>query len=260
LSGYKKLKFYFDEELAELLAEKIKDHYPGFEDRKFINDVFHAVNDLELKARVQVITERLHHYLPSNYQESVSILLKILGPENDKETGMFTEGYWLMPVALFVERYGLDDFDTSVQAIAEITKRHTSEFAVRPLLAKYPTRMLEQMKIWSKEDNVHLRRLASEGVRPRLPWARKLAQYTENPKPIIPILENLKEDHSKFVQKSVANCMNDILKDNYETAMDILRKWSKSSNPNTQWIVKHALRNELKKNNPEALKLVPSRR
>ena len=256
MSEYKKLKYYYDNELAQLLAGKIKEPFPEFNDKAFINKISNSVDDLELKARVEIFADCLHEFLPGNYKKAVSILVRILGPENNKETGMFTEGYWLMPVAYYIEKYGTDDFETSVGAIAEITKRNTGEYAVRPFLRKYPKKMLAKMKMWSNNTNVHLRRLASEGVRPRLPWATRLDEFIEYPEHIIPILENLKEDESKFVQKSVANCMNDILKDNYDTAMSILKVWSRSDNMNTKWIVKHALRNEIKKNNQEAAKLI----
>jgi 3-methyladenine DNA glycosylase AlkC len=253
---HKKLKYYYDKELAKLLAGKIKDPFPEFDDITYIKKVSISVDELELKARVEIFADCLHEFLPSNYKKAVSILVKILGPENKKETGMFTEGYWLMPVAYFIEKYGTADLGTSVNAIAEITKRHTGEYAVRPFLKKHTKKMLVQMKKWSNEKNVHLRRLACEGVRPRLPWAKRLDEFIESPELIMPILENLKEDESKFVQKSVANCMNDILKDNYDMAMSVLGKWASSDNKNTKWIVKHALRNEIKKKNPGALELI----
>ncbi|NHJ48334.1 MAG: 3-methyladenine DNA glycosylase [Asgard group archaeon] len=256
MAEYKKLKYYFDKELAQLLAKKIKYYYKLFNDKDFIKNISEFVNDLELKDRVELITDNLRKYLPDDYEKAVSYLQLILGPENPKETGMFTEGYWLMPVAFFVEKYGLENFDVSIKTINEITKRHTGEYTVRPFLEKYPVKMLNIMKKWSKDSNVHVRRLACEGVRPRLPWHRRLKIFIENPKPILAILENLKEDESKFVQKSVANCLNDILKDNYEIAMKLLRKWSESKNRNTKWIIKHALRNEIKRENQEAMALI----
>jgi 3-methyladenine DNA glycosylase AlkC len=104
---------------------------------------------------------------------------------------------------------------------------------------------------WSQNKNVHVRRLSSEGIRPRLPWAKKLDQFILDPKPILPILENLKQDKSLFVKKSVANNLNDILKDNYWIGIEVLKKWSESRNTDTQWIIKHGLRNEIKKGNLE---------
>ncbi len=116
--------------------------------------------------------------------------------------------------------------------------------------------MISLMLKWSQSKNVHVRRLSSEGIRPRLPWARKLDQFIRDPKPILPILENLRQDESLFVKKSVANNLNDILKDNYDIGFKVLKKWSDSQNTNTQLIIKHALRNELKKGNLEAKRLI----
>ena len=256
MTEYKQFKYYYDKELAVLLAKKIKPFYSKFNDKEFIKAISVGVKDLELKARVELITDALKNHLPKNYKTSINILLKILGPENENETGMFKEYYWLMPVAYYIEKYGIDDFETSINAINEITKRNTGEYAIRPFLRKYKAKTLGVMKKWSKDKNVHVRRLASEGVRTRLPWSQKLDQFILDPTPIFEILENLKEDDSLFVRKSVANNMNDILKDNYDIGIKVLRKWSKSKNSNTKWIVKHALRNEIKKQNPEALKLV----
>jgi len=256
MAEHKQLKHYYDKDLAKLLGDKIIKAYPKFPKQKFISIIDRKTGGLELKDRVNVITETLYEFLPKDYKKSVKILMSILGPPNQNETGMFKEGYWLMPVAFFVEKYGIDDFTTSTDAIYEITQRNTGEYAVRPFLVKYPKKTISLMLKWSKNKNVHIRRLSSEGMRPKLPWAKKLQQFVDDPRPILPILENLKEDESLFVRKSVANNLNDILKDNYDVAIKVLKKWSESKNTNTQWIVKHALRNELKKGNLEAKQLV----
>ena len=254
--AYKKLKLWFDKDLAILLSGKIRKHHPRFDDRGFVREIAGGIEDLELKDRVELIADVLRANLPSDYSRAVKLLLKTLGPENDKETGMFTDGYWLMPVAKFVEKYGLNHFSISMNAIQEITKRHTGEYCIRPYIEKYPQKTLGVMEEWSLDSNVHLRRLACEGLRPRLPWAGKLQQFIDDPGPIIPIIENLRDDNSKFVQKSVANNLNDILKDNYQIGIAIIRKWSKGAGQNRKWIIKHALRNQLKKQNPEAQKII----
>ena len=256
MAEYKQLKYYFDKELARLLAGKIIKVYPKFSKQRFVNTVDKKTKGLELKDRVEVLADTLHEFLPTDYKTAIKILMKILGPPNQNETGMFKEGYWLMPVAYFVEKYGVDDFKTSTDAIYKITQRNTGEYAVRPFLVKYPEKMTSLMLMWSKDKNVHVKRLSSEGLRTRLPWAKKLEQFIDDPKPIFSILENLKEDKSLFVKKSVANNLNDILKDNYDIAISVIRNWSKSKNPDTQWIIRHALRNQIKKGNPEAMKLV----
>jgi len=166
---------------------------------------------------------------------------------------MFSNFYWIMPIAKYVEKYGLDDFEISMQAIMEITKRNTSEYTIRPFIEKYPQRTMTQMLEWSTHSNFHVRRLASEGGRPRLPWASKLDMFIENPSPLLPILENLKDDSSKYVQKSVANCINDILKDNLEIAKGLIENWVQNPTKDRTWIIKHALRNLLKKEDEWAI-------
>ena len=254
--AYKKLKFWFDKELAVLLAEKLVPVYPTFQSTAFIKEVEEGTEGLELKDRVELIADKLQEYLPEAYPETLSILTQILGPENEKETGMFTEGYWLMPIAKFVEKYGLDHFEQSIDAIQEITKRNTGEYCIRPYLKAFPEATEKIMLKWAADDNVHVRRLACEGMRPKLPWAPKLQQYIDDPGPILPILELLKDDTSKFVQKSVANNLNDILKDNYEIGMQVLDRWVEGASPARKWIIKHALRNQLKAENPAAIALM----
>ena len=247
--AYKKLKLWFDKELAELLSKKIEAVTNGFDSASFIEAVDKGVQPLELKARVELIADELHRHLSPDYSHNIQVLMKIVGPENEEETGMFTNFYWLMPMAKYIEKYGLDDFDLSVEAMLEVTKRHTSEYTIRPFLEKYPNKMYSLLMEWVKDPNSHVRRLASEGIRPRLPWAPALKQYIADPRPILPILEALKNDSSKYVQKSVANCLNDILKDNFEIGKSLIDDWSVHPTKERKWIVKHALRNFLKKEN-----------
>ena len=252
----KKLKDWFDKDLAVLLSEKIKVHDRSFDSRRFIKEVAEGTKNLELKDRVALIADQLQANLPSDFKQAINICRRILGPELKKETGMFTEGYWLMPVAKYVEKYGINHFSESMDAIKMITKRHTGEYCIRPFVIKYPDKTLAVMEKWSHNANVHVRRLSSEGLRPRLPWASELEQFVENPTPVLEILENLKDDDSKFVQKSVANNLNDILKDNYEIGIDVIKRWSKGAKQNRKWIIKHALRNPVKTKDPQALKII----
>nr|WP_298998940.1 DNA alkylation repair protein [uncultured Allomuricauda sp.] len=253
--AYKQLKLWFDEELAELLANKFLENHVAINKNAFIDFIAQSIEELELKDRVEYIADALKQNLSGNYEEDISHFMKILGPENEKETGMFKEFYWIMPLAKYVEKYGLEYFDTSMQAIYEITKRNTGEYTIRPFLENYQDRTLTTLLKWSKDRNKHVRRLSSEGIRPRLPWANKLDAFSKDPTPILPILENLKDDSSKYVQKSVANCMNDILKDNPEVGKSVLETWSVDAGKERKWIIKHALRNLIKNNDTWALHL-----
>ncbi|MBL4681135.1 MAG: hypothetical protein JKY88_10500 [Pseudomonadales bacterium] len=256
MTEYKKLKYYFDQELGLLLAKKIKVYYPKFKTRPFVKVIQSSVEELELKQRVELIADALFRQLPANYHDALDILIKILGPENAKETGMFTEGYWLMPVAFYVEKYGLDHYEESMHFVEEVTKRSTGEYTIRPFLLARPEETLAIAMNWSNNKNSHIRRLASEGLRPRLPWAKKITIFSQDPTPVISVLENMKSDPSAYVRKSVANNLADFLKENYEYIISVLIKWEANASKETQWIIKHALRNEIKKENPIALQLV----
>lgn len=232
----------FGENLAKLLSDKIIQIHKTFPARQFVSSVKKEVVGKTYTERTVIIAVNLKKYLPDNYEQAINILLQILGPENKEETGMFTNFYWLLPVGKYVELYGLDNFSLSIKALEEITKRNTGEYAIRPFARKYPAKTLAVCKRWAKSKNFHLRRLASEGLRPKLPWATKLDTWNKNPKPVFEILELLKEDEIKFVKKSVANHLRDWIKVNPKEAAKIISTWQKSKNENTRWILKHALR------------------
>ncbi len=233
---------YFGANLAELLSDKILKVYANFPKDKYVQTIKNESEGLSYTHRIELHAEVLKSCLPENFDEAVSILLKILGDENANETGMFSEYYWIMPIGKYVEQYGIEHFDTSINAIEEITKRNTGEYAIRPFIRAYPDKTLAKMKGWAKSDNFHLRRIASEGLRPKLPWATKLETFLNHPAPVFEILDILKEDEIMFVKKSVANHLTDWLKVNKEAAFDLISAWQKSNNKHTQWIIKRATR------------------
>ncbi len=233
---------YFGDNLAELLTEKIKPIYKNFDNKTYIENIKEKCINLGYTKRIELHADELKPLLPNAYPKAIHILTQILGEENLNETGMFKEFYWVMPIGKFIEKYGLDHFDISIKAIEEITKRNTGEYAIRPFIRKYPEKTVQIMLEWSTSDNFHLRRLASEGLRPKLPWATKLDTFIENPKPVFQILENLMEDDIKFVQKSVANHLTDYLKVNKKEAVKFIKAYQSSENKHTQWIIKHATR------------------
>lgn len=239
------LKNWFGPNLAELLANKIKKECSKFNSKRFIRHVEQNCQPLELKSRVALITEGLEKELPAGYNDAISILLQIMGEPNLQETGMFKEYYWLMPVGYFIEKNGLENPEISLKAIYELTQRNTGEYALRPFIQKYPGLCIETLSKWAEDKSFHVRRLSSEGLRPKLPWAPKLNLFIENYKPVFSILEKLKKDETKFVQKSVANHLNDYLKLNYDPTAKLINKWKGLKNKNTQWILRHATRNFL---------------
>lgn len=248
-----KFKAYYDTHLARRFAAQIQPLYPPFAAESFIAQVEKEVESLELKARVALIGQALRDHLPAEYPAALEILLAILPPELPAEDGMFNEGFHLMPIAYFIEAYGLDHFEASVRGMYEVTKVHTAEFTIRPFLRRYTERMLAIVLEWTQDPSPHVRRLCSEGTRPRLPWGGHLTQFIENPRPVLPILAALKTDESGYVRKSVANHWNDISKDHPALVIETLGEWHRSGDERTQWIVRHALRSLIKKGDGQAL-------
>ena len=250
------LKHYFGKELCIRLAESIKPCYPDFPVSHFVTAVTEHVEPLELKARVQFIAEGLHDALPFDYPDQLAILLQILGPENDTEQGMFTEGFFLMPVAYFVERYGLEHFRMSMDALYEITKRHTSEYAIRPYILRYPEECVELLASWASDSNFHVRRLVSEGTRPRLPWAKRMNVLHGDPLCNLALLQPLLEDRSTYVRRSVANHLNDLTKDYKQVTINWMADKLGAGWAHGPSMVRHALRSLAKSGDPDALAMI----
>jgi 3-methyladenine DNA glycosylase AlkC len=146
----------------------------------------------------------------------------------------------------YVEQFGLDDFEVSVEALKELTKYGSSEFAIRPFIIKYQDRMLPILHTWAEDANEHVRRLAAEGSRPRGVWTQHITAFRKDPRPVIKLLDRLKADQSLYVRKAVANNLNDISKDHPDLVIETAIRWKKSGNEHTDWIVKHACRTLIK--------------
>lgn len=246
------LKNKYNYQSIKELATNIKTAYREFNHDIFINDVLDDTwNNLELKARMRKITLTLGKHLPANYQQALNII--------DKSLDNYPPGFnhfTLMYFPDFVEIYGQDanNWELSMRALAKYTQSSTSEFAVRPFLINHEKQMMEQMLIWAQDSNEHIRRLATEGCRPQLPWGQALISFKQNPLPVLKILEQLKADPSLYVRKSVANNLNDISKTHPELVIKIAQEWY-GNNANTDWIVKHGCRTLLKKGNQEVMSI-----
>lgn len=249
----KQFKDYFDKALAQRLAKLIGEVYPDFKSRAFVKQVAGQIEQLELKARVAVIAEALREFLPEDYLKALDILMQILGPEDGVKDNKSVRGLQMMPIEHFVGVYGLDHFEPSMRALYEITKRSTAEFAIRSFLIRYEKETLKVLADWVTDASEDVRRLVSEGTRPRLPWAMQLPSFMDNPRPTLRLLEKLKDDPSEYVRRSVANHLNDVTKDNADLAVDVLRRWAKGAGKEREWIVRHALRSLVKQGHKGAL-------
>jgi 3-methyladenine DNA glycosylase AlkC len=233
------------------LAAAIQTVYPEVDTPAFITSIHNEHwNTLELKQRMRHTSVTVRNFLPDDYRAALSILLKV-APTLDRY------GFERIFFSDFVEQYGLHDWEASLPALESFTQAASAEFAVRPFIIQDQTRMLAQMQQWAQHESAHVRRLASEGCRPRLPWAMALPTLKKDPTPILPILEHLKHDPSEDVRRSVANNLNDIAKDNPQVVIDTVRRWhAESSSPETQALIRHALRTLIKAGNPDALALL----
>ena len=256
-------KNMYNEQFFDRFTKDLKLVIKDFDACGFVSQIMDDEwENRELKQRTSHITAILKEFLPADYKEAIAKILELLEyvestqPDfskiDDTKFGLMLEYGWILDN--YVEQYGLDDYETSIKAIEKITQFTSCEFAVRPFIVKYPDKMMKQMLAWSKHKHWGVRRLASEGCRPRLPWAMALPNLKENPAPIIPILENLKNDPARFVRLSVANNLNDIAKDNPETVIELARRWQGESEE-VDWVIKHGCRTLLKQGNSEVMEL-----
>ncbi len=241
------LKYLYSEEYISTLLNSLE--YPSLNHKDFKIAIFDdAWKERELKDRMRHISITLGLFLPKKYADAIEILKKSFLQLNHAyrlENMIFQD---------FVEVYGLDDFQTSMDAMEFFTIDSSSEFAIRKFILKYPDATMKQMLLWAESDNFHVRRLASEGCRPRLPWAVALPLFKKDPTKVLEILELLKNDESEYVRKSVANNLNDISKDNPIIVKEVASSWI-GANTNRDALMKHACRTMLKSSDKDILNL-----
>jgi 3-methyladenine DNA glycosylase AlkC len=242
-----KLKnLFFTASFVTQLGYAIQRVHPDFDKQKFSSLVFDAHwQKRELKEKMRHITGCLQATLDKEFPEALEILTEVAPSFSGFDSMVFPD---------YVQYYGLDHWDLSLPALAFFTTLCSSEYAVRPFLDQDPERAMEYLHTWAEDENEHVRRLASEGCRPRLPWGMALPRFKNDPSLILPVLDKLKDDPSEYVRKSVANNLNDISKDHPELVLDVCERWQGQS-ANTDWIVKHACRGLLKSGNRRAMRL-----
>jgi 3-methyladenine DNA glycosylase AlkC len=247
------LKNLFNEKLIHDFSAILSKTANNFDEESFKKAVLNPTwKTLELKERMRHITHAMHVHIEGSFEnQSTVILNSIIEMECNGRKEMSIEFMFLPD---FIEVYGIDHLETSIKSMEKITQFTSCEFAVRPFILKYPTQMIDQMKTWSKHSHAMVRRLSTEGCRPRLPWAMALPFLKKDPTPILSILEHLKKDVSETVRRSVANNLNDISKDNPDIALQLARQW-KGKSAEIDWLVKHACRTLLKEGVTEIMQL-----
>ncbi len=233
------------------LAAEIGAVHAKFDRRAFVRQATDGFETLELMDRGRHLGRTLRHFLPSDYAAAVDVLLATLPPVRNAAGGMASFHY--LPHTEFVRAYGLPHFEASMRALHALTQHFTGEFAIRPFLEQYAVETLQQLERWVGDPSEHVRRLVSEGTRPRLPWASRLRDFQRDPSPVLQLLEHLRDDPALYVRRSVANNLNDIGKDHPELLVSTVQRWMENASEERRWIVAHALRSRVKHGDPAAL-------
>jgi 3-methyladenine DNA glycosylase AlkC len=252
------LKIFFSPDLVRRLARDLARAHPSFPARAFVRDASAGLDALELLDRGKHIAAALAKHLPPSYPEAIDVLLRSLGPEHatGELLGTGMAPFFYLPHTIFVAERGLDHFDVSMRAQYALTKRFSAEGSIRPFIAKYPARTLAVLRAWARDPNAHVRRLASEGTRLRLPWAMRVAWLDVNPARVLALLELLKDDPATLVRRSVANNLNDLGKVHPELLVATCTKWLRGASPERRALVEHALRSAVKRGDRGALAIL----
>lgn len=240
------LKDWFDEARYQQIARELARLTPSFHPKVFLQNVIEGLEERTLMQRLHQCALAVDSALPGSYRDKVEVLHR-LAPRIE-------HGFVAIFLSDFVASFGLHDFDFSLEALREFTKHGSAEFAVRPFIIADQKRALKTMRRWAENECEHVRRLASEGSRPRLPWGMRLPALVADSSPTAPILEALKRDEALYVRKSVANHLNDITKDHPEWVVGRLEGWNLREERQA-WIAKHACRTLIKRGHPRALQL-----
>ncbi|WP_158584108.1 DNA alkylation repair protein [Salinibius halmophilus] len=242
-------------------AVHIQRVYPQFNLVSFEAQCLQNLDALELKQRSRQIQQALADHLPKDIAQSANILCAALADDNTTENLTWTTddtgiaGWFIMPMADYLAEYGIEQPEICLPALQAMTSRSSSEFAIRPFIHRYPELLQQEILTWASHNNLHVRRLASEGSRPRLPWGMRLPHLVNNPEPLRPILETLIDDPSEYVRRSVANNLNDIVKDHPQWVIDFAKKWWAPNNKPRHKLLRHACRTLFKQGNPQVLEL-----
>ncbi len=247
------LKNIYSKKFFDSFLKSIKKVNPKFDATSFLKQIFDTEwADRELKQRMRHISKVLKNHLSDDFEKNAKTIVALV--EQLQKEGKNEESLEYMFLPDFIEVYGIDNFKNSMKAIEKITQFTSCEFGVRPFLIKYPQKGIQQMLKWSSHQHPMVRRLSTEGCRPRLPWAMAIPFLKKDPSPILPILEKLKNDSSESVRRSVANNLNDISKDHPAVVSGLAKKWF-GKDKEIDWLVKHACRTLLKQGNQEVMKL-----
>lgn len=250
------LKNFFDRRVIGAIAADFARVQPRFSEALFARECLTGLDELTLTQRAAHIAEAMHRHLPSDYEHAVELIVASLDEPHPGVPPSAMATFRYLPHVMYVARYGLDHFEPSMRAQLALTQRFTAEFSIRAFIVRYPERTHRELLAWTEHPSAHVRRLVSEGTRTRLPWASRLVDYQRDPRPVLVLLERLKDDPERYVQRSVANSLNDLAKDHPDLVAELCRRWLVDANDGRKWIVNHALRSLIKRGHRGALALL----
>lgn len=237
------------------IADALHSAWKDFPRQRFMRGANDGLEELELKQRVRHIIGVLQTVLPPTFPEQAKILARLSGVWHPGDPGDPLRGFAAWPLIDLVAVTGLDHPDLALRTLRGLTPMFSAEFAIRPFLVKDWDLCARHLHAWVEDTDAHVRRLVSEGSRPRLPWGLRLNALVRDPSPTLPLLESLKDDPSDYVRRSVANHLNDIGKDHPDRVVDICGRWSQGASPERAALIRHATRSLVKAGHRGALAL-----
>lgn len=257
------LAVLLDRPAIDCLARNIAGVHPDFDGAGFRRAAAAGLGPLAILDRGRHLAAALRRFLPPRYEDAVGVLLKSLTPPLAATESFGLGVFFYLPHVYFVSEYGVDSahnagrdpFEASMKAQYELTRRFTAEFSMRAFLIHRQERTLKRLLAWTTDADPHVRRLCSEGSRPRLPWAPRIPAFVKDPTLTAPILEALKDDPDLYVRRSVANHLGDFAKDHPDFAFSLCRRWLPGASEERRWLIRHALRHPAKKGVAAALRL-----
>lgn len=248
------LKHQFGPPVVRRLSSELHAAWPAFDRKAFEREALRGFEDLELLDRGRHLGRVLQRHLPPDFGAAVDVLLATLPHEREPAGGM--SSFFYLAHTEFIRQCGLPHLDQSLRALHALTQVFTGEFAIRPFLVQHQAATLARLRDWARDPSPHVRRLVSEGTRPRLPWAPVLRDFQRDPAPVLALLELLRDDPELYVRRSVANNLHDIGKDSPAVLLEVAGRWLEGASAERRWIVTHALRTLVKRGDAGALALL----
>jgi 3-methyladenine DNA glycosylase AlkC len=239
--------------------------WPAFDRRGFEQQATRGLDGLEFKARAMQLADALQATLPARFADAAEVLEASLAPPvpldaagepaglSDAQAEQGLAGWVVWSMGEFVARQGMADVPRALACLHALTQRFSAEFAIRPFLRDHPALVWDTLMRWTQDPSAHVRRLVSEGSRPRLPWGLRLQALVTDPAPTLPLLRALQDDPSAYVRRSVANHLNDIAKDHPDVVAGWVLEHRRGASAQRTALLRHASRSLIKQGHTPTL-------